>query len=221
MEVIELSGYVVRSSLSPLPRPLTRSTKQHSEKLHIAKRYLLPKQLTANSLNDTLVHMSDEALIHLITSYTHEAGVRSLERELGAVCRAKAVEYAEAKDRAREKGSEGVVGVEEVKKEGYEVEVTAEDVERFLGVPKYDREELEQENVVGVSTGLAYQVSWPLVALWSRADPSRLARRDPATAVFFVRLPLLSPQAIAELSPEQISNPPPSRATARCTSPAN
>nr|CRX79164.1 hypothetical protein ls5930a1_00188 [Leucosporidium scottii] len=144
MEVIELSGYV------------------HSEKLHIAKRYLLPKQLKANSLTPTLVHLSDEALLHLITSYTHEAGVRSLERELGAVCRAKAVEYAEAKDRAREKENvkEGeAVSEEMVKAVGYVAEVTAEDVERILGVPKYDREELEKENMVGVSTGLAYQGS--------------------------------------------------------------
>lgn len=49
-----------------------------------------------------------------------------------------------------------------VKRVGYEAEVSAEDVERYLGVPKYDREELEKENVVGVSTGLAYQVSWRL-----------------------------------------------------------
>lgn len=106
--------------------------------------------------------MTDEALIHLITSYTHEAGVRSLERELGAVCRAKAVEYAEARDRAIEAVAEGAgrkVGVEEVKKAGYRTEVNKEDVERFLGVPKFDREELERENVVGVSTGLAYQAS--------------------------------------------------------------
>lgn len=102
--------------------------------------------------------------MHLITSYTHEAGVRSLERELGAVCRAKAVEYAEAKDKAREKDGlkeGGMVSEEMVKKVGYQVEVSAQDVERILGVPKYDREELEKENMVGVSTGLAYQVSLP------------------------------------------------------------
>ena len=143
---------------------------QHDEKLHIAKKYLLPKQLKANSLPDSLLSISDDVLLHLVTHYTHEAGVRSLEREIGAVCRAKAVEYTEALDKAKD--ALGVKAEEEqakdkvldhkdvdVEKFGYRREVTKDDLERILGVPKYDREELEKENLIGVSTGLSYQGS--------------------------------------------------------------
>ncbi|KAM0786096.1 hypothetical protein ACM66B_006907 [Microbotryomycetes sp. NB124-2] len=143
MEAIQLSGYTP------------------DEKLHIAKKYLLPKQLKANSLpNEELVVVPDDILLHVVTSYTHEAGVRSLEREIGAVCRAKAVEYAEARDRARDAaGGDSLAAALDVDRFGYKRTVTKEDVERYLGVPKYDREELERENLVGVSTGLAYQGS--------------------------------------------------------------
>lgn len=147
MEPIELSGYV------------------HSEKLHIARRYLLPKQLIANALSPNAVEMDDETMLFLIEGYTHEAGVRGLERELGAVCRAKAVEFAQARDRALEVG-EGVggdrrrnVGEEEVCEAGYGKRVGVEDVERILGVPRFEGEGLDRENAVGVSIGLAYQVS--------------------------------------------------------------
>ena len=92
MEVIELSGYV------------------HSEKVAIARKYLLPKQLVANALPSDRLEITDETLLTLVTSYTREAGVRTVERELGAVCRAKAVEYAEARDRAGDGGGGGEVG---------------------------------------------------------------------------------------------------------------
>lgn len=124
--------------------------------MHIAKRYLLPKQLKANSLPSDLLIMPDDVLLQLVSSYTHEAGVRSLEREIGAVCRAKAVEFTEALDRAKDQSSHGEVDVE---KFGYKKTVDLADLERILGVPKYDREELDRENLIGVSTGLAYQVS--------------------------------------------------------------
>ncbi|KAK4048448.1 hypothetical protein OIV83_004794 [Microbotryomycetes sp. JL201] len=140
MEAIQLSGYTP------------------DEKLHIAKKYLMPKQIKANSLPDSsLVSVPDDVLLHVVTHYTHEAGVRSLEREIGAVCRAKAVEYAEARDKARQDDTSAMAI--DVDKVGYKRVVTKEDVERYLGVPKYDREELERENLVGVSTGLSYQGS--------------------------------------------------------------
>ncbi|KAL8291400.1 hypothetical protein RQP46_002378 [Phenoliferia psychrophenolica] len=138
MEVIELSGYI------------------HSEKVAIARKYLLPKQLAANALPANLLSLSDETLLALVTSYTREAGVRTVERELGAVCRAKAVEYAEARDRAGEDGGDRERDVE---KFGYRKEVTVEDLERILGVAKYDPEAMDKENLVGVATGLAYQGS--------------------------------------------------------------
>ena len=100
--------------------------------------------------------MNDDTLLHLITSYTREAGVRSLERALGAVCRSKAVDYAEARDRAEE-GGEGRTG--DVEKWGYSAEVGREDLVRILGIEKYEPEMMDRESLIGVSTGLAYQGS--------------------------------------------------------------
>ncbi|GAA5969349.1 hypothetical protein JCM21900_002819 [Sporobolomyces salmonicolor] len=139
MEAVELSGYV------------------HDEKLHIARHKLLPKQLSANSLTPSLVSLSDSTLLHLITRYTREAGVRSLERQLGAVCRAKVVEYAEARDKVLESGTS--VGVEDVVSKGYKVEVDEAELERILGRPRLEEEETDGELRVGVATGLAYQGS--------------------------------------------------------------
>ncbi|KAM0747842.1 ATP-dependent protease La [Meredithblackwellia eburnea MCA 4105] len=139
MEVIELSGYV------------------HDEKAHIARQYLIPKQLTFNALPKDQFEMTDDALMHLITHYTREAGVRTVERQLGAVIRAKAVEFSEARDAALG------VGVGEGGEAGkvltYDKVVRKEDLERLLGVERYDAEVLDRENLVGVSTGLAYQGS--------------------------------------------------------------
>ncbi|GAA5856188.1 hypothetical protein JCM9279_000931 [Rhodotorula babjevae] len=128
MEAIELSGYV------------------HAEKLHIARQSLLPKQLRANALEPSHLSMSDDVLLRLVTAYTREAGVRSLERALGSVCRAKAVELAESDD------SEGEG------KAAYVAEVTEDDLERILGPPRWEDDEDDGARV-GVSTGLAYQGS--------------------------------------------------------------
>lgn len=103
MEVIELSGYT------------------YDEKLAIAKRYLLPKQVEANVMKPEHVQISDDALVHLITAYTREAGVRTLEREIGSVCRAKAVEYAETRNS---------------KEKEYNPIVTVDDLTKILGVEK-------------------------------------------------------------------------------------
>ncbi|BGP51492.1 hypothetical protein JCM10450v2_007438 [Rhodotorula kratochvilovae] len=122
MEAIELSGYV------------------HAEKLHIARQSLLPKQQRANALAPEQLSISDDVLLRLITQHTREAGVRSLERCLGAVCRAKAVELAEADEGA------------------YNPEVSEDDLERILGPGRWEEEEDDAARV-GVATGLAYQGS--------------------------------------------------------------
>ncbi|SCV73155.1 BQ2448_7080 [Microbotryum intermedium] len=141
METIELSGYV------------------HSEKLAIAKKYLIPKQLKANSLPADLLSIPDDVLLHLITSYTHEAGVRTLEREIGAVCRAKAVEYTKARDEAEAVNDPlGRLGAD-VTKYGYRVVLTKEDIGDILGQSRHEAEEMDRENMIGVSTGLAYRGS--------------------------------------------------------------
>lgn len=95
-------------------------------------------------------------MLHLITSYTREAGVRSLERHIGSVCRAKAVEFSEARDTGKdETKSPQAAGVPAA----YRTEVTREDVERILGPPRFDEDEGERDGRIGVVNGLAYQGS--------------------------------------------------------------
>ncbi|EGX53965.1 hypothetical protein AOL_s00004g624 [Orbilia oligospora ATCC 24927] len=122
MEMIYLSGYTTL------------------EKKAIASRYLIPKQLQANGLQTEQLQLSDEVLLKVIQSYTREAGVRNLEREIGSVCRAKAVEFAEARD--------------ESNLEKYRPIVTLKDVENILGIEKYEEEIVERDLRPGVVTGL-------------------------------------------------------------------
>ncbi len=118
MEVIRLSGY------------------SEEEKLHIAKRYLIPKQLKENGLDEETVKFTDKAIILIIRGYTREAGVRNLERQIGSIIRKIAKEM-----------------VKEGKKKKYKV--TESLVKKFLGAPIYTTEK-EAEDQVGVVTGLAW-----------------------------------------------------------------
>ncbi|KIJ60939.1 hypothetical protein HYDPIDRAFT_177239 [Hydnomerulius pinastri MD-312] len=126
-EVVELSGYT------------------YDEKMHIARRFLLPKQIQVNGLSESQLTLTDDALLHIATLYTREAGVRSLERAIGAVVRFKAVEWAEHLD--------GVVGEENDQKEWRGI-VEEHELEKILGVPRWDGEEREREEKRGVVYGL-------------------------------------------------------------------
>jgi ATP-dependent Lon protease len=122
MEMISLSGYTTL------------------EKRHITSQYLIPKQLTANGLREGQVQLPDEVIDRIITSYTRESGVRNLEREIGSVCRFKAVEFAESKDSSRV--------------DKYVSQVSLQDLENILGVEKYDEEIAEKVGRPGIVTGL-------------------------------------------------------------------
>jgi len=122
METITLSGYTTL------------------EKRHIATRHLVPKQITTNGLEPGQVKFTDEVLDKIITSYTRESGVRNLEREIGSVCRFKAVEYADAKDAN--------------KLDTYRPEVLLQDLETILGVERYEEEIAEKSSRPGIVTGL-------------------------------------------------------------------
>lgn len=122
MEMIQLSGYTTL------------------EKRHIASRHLIPKQITTNGLNPENLQLSTDALDKVITSYTRESGVRNLEREIGSVCRSKAVEYAEAKDSG--------------KMATYNPVVNEDDIEAILGIERFDEEIAEKSSRPGVVTGL-------------------------------------------------------------------
>ena len=119
MEIIELSSYTLE------------------EKLEIARRYLVPKQLTANGLNDNNATFTLDGLQSTIEGYTKEAGVRTLERTIGTLCRKIAVQYANDKNLPQ-------------------VNVNADMVSSFLGSPRFLKEDDRFEKEVGTVTGLAW-----------------------------------------------------------------
>ena len=136
MEILELSGYT------------------EEEKLHIARRYLLPKQIAANGLKPDEVTVSDEIVTAIIRGYTREAGVRSLERELGSVCRKVARQIAE--------GHPGPVTV------------TLESLRDLLGRPRFFEETAERLDRPGVVTGLVWTpVGGDIIFVEAAMMPSR------------------------------------------------
>jgi ATP-dependent Lon protease len=118
MEVIQLPGYT------------------EEEKLQIARKYLVKKQLEANGLKDEQASVSEAAIREIIAGYTREAGVRSLEREIGAVLRHAAMQIAEGRAQA--------------------VAVDAGDLHAILGARKFENEVALRTAVAGVATGLAW-----------------------------------------------------------------
>ena len=135
------------NSLDTIPPPLldrmetiTLSGYTTVEKRHIATRHLVPKQILSNGLSTSDVHISDSVLDTIITSYTRESGVRNLEREIGSVCRFKAVEYSDAKDASTPNK--------------YNPSVSEADIETILGSARYDDELAEKASVPGIVTGL-------------------------------------------------------------------
>ncbi len=118
LEVLRLSGYT------------------EDEKVQIARRYLIPRQISENGLSEHHLEISSRALLKIITEYTEEAGVRELERQIGAVCRKIACRVAEG-----EKGP---------------FRITGANLHKFLGPPKFIPDFEKEESQVGVATGLAW-----------------------------------------------------------------
>jgi ATP-dependent Lon protease len=110
------------------------------EKRHIAMQHLIPKQVRVNGLSEDQVAFTPEVVSKIIESYTRESGVRNLEREIGSVCRAKAVEFAEAKDTGHP--------------ETYRAQLTVDDIEDILGIEKFEEEIAEKTSRPGIVTGL-------------------------------------------------------------------
>jgi ATP-dependent Lon protease len=118
MEIIELTGYT------------------EEEKLQIARRYLLKRQLQANGLTEAQVQVSDEALRRVIGEYTREAGVRNLERQIGGLLRHSAVTIASGNAQS--------------------VSIDGADVEKILGGARFESDVALRTSVPGVATGLAW-----------------------------------------------------------------
>lgn len=119
MEILELSGYT------------------SEEKFHICKKHLLPKQLAKHGLSGKVLKVSDSAIRAVIDYYTREAGVRSLERKIGDICRKAALKLLE------DEGQQTI-------------KVTAKNLEDFLGKRIFSVETVSKKNEIGVVTGLAW-----------------------------------------------------------------
>lgn len=135
------------NSLDTIPPPLldrmetiTLSGYTTLEKRYIAHRHLIPKQISNNGLRENQVHFTDLVVDSIITSYTRESGVRNLEREVGSVCRFKAVEYANARD-----SSPPIP---------YNPQVSLKDLEIILGITRFEEEIAEKSTFPGIVTGL-------------------------------------------------------------------
>ncbi len=107
------------------------------EKLNISKKYLLKKEKEAHGLSDENIDINDSAIKSIIRRYTKESGVRNLEREIATICRKAAKEIAE-------KGKDK------------QIRVTANNIQKYLGVPKYRYGLAEEKDEVGMTTGLAW-----------------------------------------------------------------
>src|SRR5690242_2932567 len=139
MEVIRVPGYT------------------EDEKLAIAQRYLLPKQLKANGLKVDELGVAPEAIRDIVRYYTRESGVRNLEREIAKICRkvVKELTLGEVKQ-AKAKAAAKTATKAKKKPAATQVTVTTENIEHYLGVRRFDFGRAEQENEVGLVTGLAW-----------------------------------------------------------------
>lgn len=118
-----------------------------NEKFHIAKRHLLGKQLEKNGLTREQLVISDNAIKEIIANYTREAGVRNLERRLGAVCRKAALEILRDKDKAE---------AARLEKPAKRIRVTGQNLEKYLGKPRYKVDMANETDDVGIVRGLAW-----------------------------------------------------------------
>jgi ATP-dependent Lon protease len=144
MEIIRLAGYT------------------EDEKLNIAMRYLVPKQLKAHGLKASEIQISEASVQEIIRFYTREAGVRSLDREISKICRKVVKDILTTKLSLPKDGSVS------------QTVVTSEMVEKYLGVQRFDYGLAAKENQVGQVTGLAWtQVGGDLLTIESVAMPGK------------------------------------------------
>ena len=143
---LDLSGVLfiaTANDASTIPRPLLDrmevievSSYTENEKFHIAKKYLIPKQLERNGLTEEMLSFSDKALEKIIHNYTREAGVRNLERRIGEICRKAAREFLVKKKKT--------------------VHITEGNLQKYLGKEKITFENANEEDEVGIVRGLAW-----------------------------------------------------------------
>ena len=151
MEVIRIPGYT------------------EDEKLNIATRYLVPKQLKANGLQPEELAIDEDAIRDIVRYYTRESGVRNLEREIAKICRKVVKEIALAGPQPTRKTARKAA-----KKSRALVVVDAANLDRYLGVRRFDFGRAEEENEVGLVTGLAWtEVGGDLLQIESTLIPGK------------------------------------------------
>jgi ATP-dependent Lon protease len=157
MEVIRIPGYT------------------EDEKLGIAQKYLLSKQLKANGLKPEELSVSEEALRDIVRYYTRESGVRSLEREISKICRkvVKELTLSQVK-KAKAKASSAKTSKAKPKSAAGRVKVDSANLDQYLGVRRFDFGRKELQNEVGLVTGLAWtQVGGELLSIEASVVPGK------------------------------------------------
>jgi ATP-dependent Lon protease len=164
------------NSLHTIPRPLLDRMEvisiegyTENEKFHIAKQYLIPKQLKSHGLEGRNVKITDEALRHIIRHYTREAGVRNLERQIGTVARKIAHEI--VKEDAIAKLSKKKTTTPATKKS---ITITPKKISELLGPEKFKYGKIEDSNEIGLTNGMAWtEVGGDLLAVEATVVPGK------------------------------------------------
>ncbi len=143
IDLSEVFFIATANNVQTIPRPLLDrmelievSSYTENEKFHIAKEHLIPKQIKANGIRENQLVIEDDALEEIISAYTKEAGVRTLERRIGQICRKSALRIQENKDK--------------------KILVTKDGLEEFLGRSRYRINMANEEPEIGIVRGLAW-----------------------------------------------------------------
>ena len=143
IDLSEVLFIATANSVQNIPRPLLDrmevievTSYTENEKLHIAKRHLVSKQMERNGIKEGQLTISDKALAATIHGYTREAGVRNLERKIGEICRKSAREIYEGNKKS--------------------IKVTEQNLSKFLGKVKYDSDKKNEQDEIGIVRGLAW-----------------------------------------------------------------
>lgn len=149
IDLSEVLFIATANSTDTIPRPLLDrmelieiNSYTANEKFHIAREHLVKKEMDKNGIRAEEIEFTDEALHDMIRLYTREAGVRGLQRQIGAVCRKEARNILER----RQKASEEETGVK----------VTSEELEHYLGKPKFSQDKIADRDEIGIVRGLAW-----------------------------------------------------------------
>ncbi|KIF79869.1 endopeptidase La [Noviherbaspirillum autotrophicum] len=155
MFVATSNSYNIPPALLDRMEVIRLSGYTEDEKTNIAQRYLLPKQIANNGLKDDEITVSESAIRDIIRYYTREAGVRSLEREISKICRK-------------------VVKMLLLKKQDHKITVSSKNLDKFLGVRRYDFGIAEKENQIGQVVGLAWtEVGGDLLTIEAMTMPGK------------------------------------------------